>query len=246
MSTISSNRFEDCIFDMIHNEKNMNDECFCTPQDIFSCVFGETSNNFEIDDISRATHNMNIVGSKAYSKAVGGPVVDGIFDGRQIITSTSTLDLNSNNNKSSSAARYKTELCRSFQETGLCKYDTKCQFAHGHDEIRSLHRHPKYKTVLCLILQDSASTKSAMSSNDGVNYGVFSSSMSSHSISPRSISPSNSPTTSASSECGSDDDSSITGYRQHSHQLQQPSQYTRIHSDSSSIDDYTYYHVSLN
>ncbi|CAF0929070.1 unnamed protein product [Didymodactylos carnosus] len=97
-----------------------------------------------------------------------------------------------------------------------------------------------------VILQDSASTKSAMSSNDGVNYGVFSSSMSSHSISPRSISPSNSPTTSASSECGSDDDSSITGYRQHSHQLQQPSQYTRIHSDSSSIDDYTYYHVSLN
>lgn len=49
----------------------------------------------------------------------------------------------------SSAQRYKTELCRSYQETGLCKYGDKCQFAHGYDELRSLNRHPKYKTILC-------------------------------------------------------------------------------------------------
>ncbi|KAK2170683.1 hypothetical protein LSH36_1g13005 [Paralvinella palmiformis] len=45
--------------------------------------------------------------------------------------------------------RYKTELCRQFQETGFCKYGSKCQFAHGHHEIRSTARHPKYKTELC-------------------------------------------------------------------------------------------------
>jgi hypothetical protein len=45
--------------------------------------------------------------------------------------------------------RYKTELCRSYDETGLCKYGDKCQFAHGFHELRSLNRHPKYKTVLC-------------------------------------------------------------------------------------------------
>lgn len=45
--------------------------------------------------------------------------------------------------------RYKTELCRTFQETRLCKYADKCQFAHGFEELRSLNRHPKYKTVLC-------------------------------------------------------------------------------------------------
>ncbi|XP_062873047.1 mRNA decay activator protein ZFP36 [Trichomycterus rosablanca] len=45
--------------------------------------------------------------------------------------------------------RYKTELCRSFQESGSCKYGNKCQFAHGENELRGLHRHPKYKTEAC-------------------------------------------------------------------------------------------------
>ncbi|XP_069545457.1 mRNA decay activator protein ZFP36L1 [Brachyistius frenatus] len=50
---------------------------------------------------------------------------------------------------SSSSSRYKTELCRSFTENGLCKYGGKCQFAHGPDELRDLNRHPKYKTEPC-------------------------------------------------------------------------------------------------
>ncbi|XP_071979744.1 uncharacterized protein [Engystomops pustulosus] len=49
----------------------------------------------------------------------------------------------------SSTSRYKTELCRTFQESGSCKYGVKCQFAHGAAELRGLHRHPKYKTELC-------------------------------------------------------------------------------------------------
>ncbi|XP_049640665.1 mRNA decay activator protein ZFP36L2 [Suncus etruscus] len=47
------------------------------------------------------------------------------------------------------SARYKTELCRPFAESGACKYGDKCQFAHGGHELRSLARHPKYKTELC-------------------------------------------------------------------------------------------------
>lgn len=46
-------------------------------------------------------------------------------------------------------SRYKTELCRCFEESGHCKYGDKCQFAHGKQELRSLSRHPKYKTELC-------------------------------------------------------------------------------------------------
>lgn len=46
-------------------------------------------------------------------------------------------------------SRYKTELCRPFEEVGICKYGDKCQFAHGMNELRSLARHPKYKTELC-------------------------------------------------------------------------------------------------
>lgn len=46
-------------------------------------------------------------------------------------------------------SRYKTELCRPFEESGVCKYGDKCQFAHGFNELRNLARHPKYKTELC-------------------------------------------------------------------------------------------------
>ena len=45
--------------------------------------------------------------------------------------------------------RYKTELCRPYEEAGDCKYGDKCQFAHGRHELRGLERHPKYKTELC-------------------------------------------------------------------------------------------------
>jgi len=44
---------------------------------------------------------------------------------------------------------YKTELCRSFVETGICRYGHKCQFAHGTHEVRPVMRHPKYKTEVC-------------------------------------------------------------------------------------------------
>lgn len=46
-------------------------------------------------------------------------------------------------------SRYKTELCRPYEESGTCKYGDKCQFAHGGHELRCLVRHPKYKTELC-------------------------------------------------------------------------------------------------
>lgn len=47
------------------------------------------------------------------------------------------------------SSRYKTELCRPYEESGICKYGDKCQFAHGIHELRALARHPKYKTELC-------------------------------------------------------------------------------------------------
>ncbi|VDN25198.1 unnamed protein product [Gongylonema pulchrum] len=44
---------------------------------------------------------------------------------------------------------YKTELCRSWMECGRCNYGDKCQYAHGEEERRPVHRHPKYKTAYC-------------------------------------------------------------------------------------------------
>ena len=44
---------------------------------------------------------------------------------------------------------YKTELCRTFEETGFCRYGVKCQFAHDKSELRIIPRHPRYKTEIC-------------------------------------------------------------------------------------------------
>ncbi|KAJ7548017.1 hypothetical protein O6H91_08G113700 [Diphasiastrum complanatum] len=44
---------------------------------------------------------------------------------------------------------YKTELCRSWEEAGSCRYGSKCQFAHGKEDLRPISRHPKYKTEIC-------------------------------------------------------------------------------------------------
>lgn len=59
-------------------------------------------------------------------------------------------NMNQQPNKAAiNSSRYKTELCRPFEESGHCKYADKCQFAHGHHELKTLSRHPKYKTELC-------------------------------------------------------------------------------------------------
>ncbi|KAF6266090.1 hypothetical protein COO60DRAFT_1251098, partial [Scenedesmus sp. NREL 46B-D3] len=42
-----------------------------------------------------------------------------------------------------------TELCRSWLDTGSCRYGVRCQFAHGHPELRPVVRPPKYKTQPC-------------------------------------------------------------------------------------------------
>ncbi|BET01286.1 Zinc finger C-x8-C-x5-C-x3-H type (and similar) [Nesidiocoris tenuis] len=61
-----------------------------------------------------------------------------------------SLNVNTSRKEQSTRfVRYKTELCRPYEESGTCKYGEKCQFAHGGHELRCLVRHPKYKTELC-------------------------------------------------------------------------------------------------
>eukprot|EP00775_Hariotina_reticulata_P005992 gene5992-6230_t len=47
------------------------------------------------------------------------------------------------------AAAGMTEMCRSWQDSGSCRYGGRCQFAHGGHELRPLVRHPKYRTQPC-------------------------------------------------------------------------------------------------
>merc|ERR1712077_25127 len=64
-------------------------------------------------------------------------------------SSSSDSFVSSSTNAKVNTSRYKTEMCRPFQENGSCKYGEKCQFAHGVEDLRNVSRHPKYKTDLC-------------------------------------------------------------------------------------------------
>lgn len=44
---------------------------------------------------------------------------------------------------------YKTELCTTFVNTGVCPYGTKCQFAHGEHELKSIDRGSKWRSKPC-------------------------------------------------------------------------------------------------
>ncbi|KAF1805027.1 hypothetical protein V8B55DRAFT_1595981 [Mucor lusitanicus] len=44
---------------------------------------------------------------------------------------------------------FKTEMCRNWQEMGVCRYAKKCRFAHGQHELRCVQRHARYKTEIC-------------------------------------------------------------------------------------------------
>ncbi|KAJ6501708.1 hypothetical protein C8R47DRAFT_970199 [Mycena vitilis] len=70
----------------------------------------------------------------------------GMTDGSLSPGSTNGQGPSANNRK---LGLYKTELCRSWEEKGTCRYAGKCQFAHGEEELRNVSRHPKYKTEIC-------------------------------------------------------------------------------------------------
>jgi len=44
---------------------------------------------------------------------------------------------------------FKTEMCRSWTEFGICPYGNICRFAHGHGELRARPKPHKYKTEMC-------------------------------------------------------------------------------------------------
>ncbi|XP_027347107.1 uncharacterized protein LOC113858602 [Abrus precatorius] len=49
--------------------------------------------------------------------------------------SSSSSGRGSSSSSSTSKSVLKTEICRAWEETGNCRYDSKCQFAHGKEEL---------------------------------------------------------------------------------------------------------------
>ena len=53
--------------------------------------------------------------------------------------------------KKTDRTKYKTELCKNWIEVGVCRYEGKCQFAHGEDELvgKLPPTNSKYKSKTC-------------------------------------------------------------------------------------------------
>lgn len=49
---------------------------------------------------------------------------------------------------------YKTEYCRSWRETGTCRYGNKCQFAHGEHELRPVLRYHNRIALFDFLIED--------------------------------------------------------------------------------------------
>ncbi|XP_018008730.1 uncharacterized protein LOC108666379 [Hyalella azteca] len=52
-------------------------------------------------------------------------------------------------------SKYKTELCRAFQIRGNCRYGSRCNYAHGLDQLKVSFHHGKYKTRNCQAYHES-------------------------------------------------------------------------------------------
>lgn len=50
-------------------------------------------------------------------------------------SSSSSSSRGSGSSSSSSKSVYKTDICRAWEESGNCRYNSKCQFAHGREEL---------------------------------------------------------------------------------------------------------------
>ena len=112
----------------------------CCEQDFGGYENQESPQVLHLSQSGYATFNFN-----RHSSAPSTPVP--IAQRRS--KSSLNFDLPVENQCQPNTMLYKTEMCRSWVETGNCRYGSKCQFAHGEDELRPVTRHPRYKTEIC-------------------------------------------------------------------------------------------------
>jgi len=112
-------------------------------QQTFATDFVQISSNQRWNTQNLFSQNQNEINKKTSKITAPAPVVSPETFSNDISVDSAIEDETIVQNL------YKTELCRSFEETGSCRYGLKCQFAHGRAEIRTVTRHPKYKTEVC-------------------------------------------------------------------------------------------------
>ncbi|THH18099.1 hypothetical protein EW146_g2827 [Bondarzewia mesenterica] len=119
---------------------------FYPPQDQYSAagVAAQVMAAARLQSQYASTYGVSIPNQNV-NPGMGG-AVGGVGANNNVAADPSGNGPSANNRK---LGLYKTELCRSWEEKGTCRYGPKCQFAHGEEEIRKVSRHPKYKTEIC-------------------------------------------------------------------------------------------------
>ncbi|QRG37044.1 hypothetical protein FDK38_001414 [Candidozyma auris] len=64
-------------------------------------------------------------------------------------TSVSSTHSGSPKQKNINTQLYKTELCVSYMKMGVCPYGSKCQFAHGEDDLKTVERPANWRSKPC-------------------------------------------------------------------------------------------------
>lgn len=90
------------------------------------------------------THSTQEVAKRLSTTSLTSCITSNSEDSFSSTTSASSIGSTENN-----SPLYKTELCASFLKNGECPYDSKCQFAHGIEELRGVKRLPKYRSKPC-------------------------------------------------------------------------------------------------
>lgn len=78
-----------------------------------------------------------------------GILVGGSVSGGRMRLSASSDSSGGTSSSGSNSSAYKREICRSWEDSSFCRHGSKCQFAHGKEEVR-LSRFPsKTKSEIC-------------------------------------------------------------------------------------------------
>jgi hypothetical protein len=114
------------------------------PMSLYASQFYPAQDPYSRADVASA----QVMAARLQSQYTGPYGVPGQAMGIDVTPSGMSTDPNSPTGNGPSANNrklglYKTELCRSWEEKGSCRYASKCQFAHGEDELRKVARHPK-------------------------------------------------------------------------------------------------------
>ena len=108
--------------------------------------------NYAPSDLASAQLMARQIQSQYMGTYTGSPANNsGLTSPASTVAQNSTPNGNGPSANNRKLGLYKTELCRSWEEKGSCRYGSKCQFAHGEEELRKVPRHPKYKTEICRV-----------------------------------------------------------------------------------------------